>query len=151
MQNSKGEKLNNFQILKAREYREALEKYPKDGNGEPITDRFIGLKTDAMKALSALNDITADFEKEFGKDAIKKVVAEAGGTYDENSRPVIELIKVILTDNDKYSGQRIFFNTDDNQDLYENNLSGVMNIFIDGLDSYVKRLHLRPLNGSGAV
>ena len=151
MQNARGEKLDNFKILKAQEYREVLNQYPKDEDGNPVINRVVGLNVDALKTLSALNDITADFEKAFGKDAVKKVVAEAGGKYNENSRPTLELIKVILTDNDKFSGQRMFFNTDLNHAKYENNLSGVMNIFIDGLDNYVKRLHLQPLNSSGAV
>lgn len=151
MQNSKGEKLDNFLKRKAEEYREVLNKFPKDKDGLPVADRVVGLNTDALKTLSAFNEITADFEKQFGKDAIKKVVAEAGGKYDDNSRPALELIKVIFTSNDKFSGQHIFFDAATNQKKYENNLSGMMNIFIDGLDSYVKRLHLQPLNGSVAV
>ncbi len=151
MQNSKGEKLDNFLKQKAEEYSEVLNKLPKDKDGLPVADGIVGLNTDALKTLIALNEITADFEKQFGKDAVKKVVAEAGGKYDDNSRPALELIKVIFTINDKFSGQNIFFGVATNHEKYESNLSGMMNIFIDGLDSYVKRLHLQPLNGSVAV
>ena len=155
IQNSKGDQLAGYLATKRLEYQNMMAQVPKDARGNPVSKRAFNVNSDAVRTLGALNDIAAEFENKFGKDAMKKIVTEAGGKYDENSRPVIELIKVIFGYNDKFNGQdRVFqahYETALNVEKYEKNLSGVMNIFIDGLDSYVKRLHLQPVNSSGAV
>ena len=101
--------------------------------------------SNSVRGFLVLQEITNDFIKVYGEDSIKKIVTSAGGEYSENSRPEIELAKVIFTSNPTFQGHYNLLSFGE-LERYHPNIAGLGNIFIDGLDAHVKKLNMKPIN-----
>ena len=103
------------------------------------------IMTPSVRGFLALQEITNDFIKVYGEDSAKKIVTSAGGEYSEDSRPEIELAKIIFTENPIFQGDLnlVAFG---GVERYHANVAGFGHIFIDGLDAHVKALNMKPVN-----
>ncbi len=97
-------------------------------------------------AYATLEEVTNDFVAKFGADAVNRIVESVGGEVDpDNTTPTLELIRVIFShDSEDFDGHTKMlagaaFG-------YRNNVAGLADIFIDGINAYAQKLGLQPVN-----
>ncbi len=94
-------------------------------------------------------EIANDFVSKFGHDAVIKILNSVGCKYDpENTTHVLELGRVIFANfpNMFDGNRRILSGLGMDDGVYRDNIAGLADIFVDGLNTYAQKLGLQPLN-----
>ncbi len=101
---------------------------------------------DKVFVYATLEEVTNDFVAKFGADAVNRIVESVGGEVDpDNTTPTLELIRVIFSHNSEgFDGHtKTLAGTAFG---YSDNIAGLADIFIDGINAYAQKLGLQPVN-----